>query len=118
MTFAKMSVLNSIAVVCFCLHLNYKLQSLTKLLGTKLRCLSNYCPRSSCTVLKHQICFLDTGATNTETGVGVWDHVLQKASALHTQKGEFQCMKINKITILQRSVFLDFVPTNFVKIVD
>ena len=42
---------------------------------------------------------------NIETGVREGDPALQKASALQTQKGDFQCIKINKITALQKSDF-------------
>ena len=45
------------------------------------------------------------GASNIETGVWGGDHSLQEASALQTQKGEFQCIKIDKITALQRGDF-------------
>ena len=78
-----------------------------KIVGTKLGRLSNYSPRSPGTVLKHQISFLGhwVQGTNIETRVGGGDHALREALALQTKNGEFRCMKILKITALQRSDF-------------
>ena len=88
-----------------------------KIVGTKLRCLSNYRPAFPVQCWSTKFCFLDTEATNIETEVLGRDHSLQKASTLQTPNGEFQCMKIYKITALQRSDFLIFFQLILSKIV-
>ena len=63
-------------------------------------------------MLKHQVSFLGHRGHQHSDGVGGGDHALGKASTLQTPRGEFQCMKIKKIT---KEQFSGFVPTNFVK---
>ena len=43
------------------------------------------------------------------------DHALRKASALQTQKGNFNALKLTKLRHYKGVRFSDFVPTNFAK---
>ena len=78
-----------------------------KTVEAKFRRLSIYSPVPPLPgrVLKHQISFLGPwGHKHWDRGAGR-GHALQKISTLQTQKGGFQCIKIYKITALQRSDF-------------
>ena len=95
----KLNVLQILAT-CSCM-----LQSLTKC-WTKLGRLTNYSPHSPGTVLKHQILFLGHwGYQHWDRGVGRGSCIMKGFSLADQKKREFQCMKINKITALQRSDF-------------
>ena len=75
---------------------------------------NHYTPTSPVQCWSTKFCVSDTGATNIETVVGRGSCIAEDFS-LADPKGEFQCIKINKITVLPKRRFSDFVPANSVK---
>ena len=75
-----------------------------KIVGTKLRRLRNVITAPA--PLVQCWCWSKlTGPLKLRQGWGEWIMHCRKASALQTPKGEFQCIKINKISALQRRDF-------------
>ena len=89
-----------------------------KIVGTKLMRSSNYSPCPPYSVEAPNSVSRSLGSPTLRPGWGGNHALLREASALQTQKGEFQCLKIDKITSLQRSSFQILFQLILSKIVD